>query len=84
MAKLKGRGILKAVHGKIAISVRINGWETSLQVGAGEYLLDVLRRGPRLNGLVLCAGIRPGAKRSASFALLAVALALLRGAFAAT
>jgi carbon-monoxide dehydrogenase small subunit len=42
--KTKGRGTLKAVNGKFDITVNINGKDKPLQVSAGEYLLDALRR----------------------------------------
>ena len=44
MAKTKGRGVLKAKDGRIAITVNINGREQAWTVAPGEYLLDVLRR----------------------------------------
>jgi aerobic-type carbon monoxide dehydrogenase small subunit (CoxS/CutS family) len=44
MAKTKGRGVLKAVDGAIAITVNINGRDQNLKFGPGEYLLDALRR----------------------------------------
>ncbi len=44
MAKTKGRGVLKAVDGVIAITVNINGRDQALKVVSGEYLLDTLRR----------------------------------------
>ncbi|MCX5797027.1 MAG: (2Fe-2S)-binding protein [Elusimicrobia bacterium] len=44
MAKTKGRGVLQAKDGKIAITVNINGREQAWAVAPGEYLLDALRR----------------------------------------
>ena len=44
MAKTKGRGVLKAVDGWMDIVVNLNGRDTALRVGAGEILLDALRR----------------------------------------
>ena len=44
MAKTKGRGVLKAKDGRIAITVNINGREQAWTVAPGEYLLDALRR----------------------------------------
>ena len=44
MAKTKGRGVLKAVDGKIAITVNINGREQAWMVAPGEHLLNALRR----------------------------------------
>ncbi|HAH07681.1 MAG TPA: (2Fe-2S)-binding protein [Elusimicrobia bacterium] len=44
MPKTKGRGVLKAVDGKIAVVININGVDKKLSVAPGEYLLDALRR----------------------------------------
>jgi len=44
MAKIKARGALKAVNGKMDIIVNINGRDVSMQVAPGEYLLEALRR----------------------------------------
>ena len=44
MAKTKGRGVLKAKDGMIAVTININGRDRDLKVGPGEYLLDALRR----------------------------------------
>jgi aerobic-type carbon monoxide dehydrogenase small subunit (CoxS/CutS family) len=44
MAKIKGRGTLKAVDGRIAVVININGADKAMSVAPGEYLLDVLRR----------------------------------------